>query len=98
MNAPLLCYIIYCIKEKKELKPEKQKEKSFQKIMPEYLHKMCEITVKEPLVGIDIMLSVKGILTDVDEEWVMLEVKEKKKNVFKILRMDNISGVKEVIE
>ncbi|MBR4027477.1 MAG: hypothetical protein IKJ01_08005 [Lachnospiraceae bacterium] len=99
----LLCYIIYCInrKENKETEneeTEKDEQKSFQKVIPEYLHKMCEITVKDPLVRIDIMFSVKGILTDIDEEWVMLEVKEKKKNVFKIFRIDNINSIKEVLD
>ena len=102
LQVILLCYIIYCVnrKENKETENkeiEKEEQKSFQKIIPQYLHKMCEITVKEPLVGIDVLFSVKGILKDVDEEWIMLEIKEKKKNVFKILRIDNINSVKEVV-
>ena len=58
--------------------------------------KMCEITLEEPLV-IDMLFSVKGILVDVDDEWVMLRVQEKKKKVTKIFRIENISGINEIL-
>ena len=53
--------------------------------------------MKEPLPYIDIMYSEKGVLLDMDDEWVMLSCRQKKKNVVKILRIDNISSVKEII-
>ena len=56
-----------------------------------------EITLKEPLVALDIMFSAKGILIDLDEEWVMLEVEVKKKKVVKMFRIDNISSIKEIL-
>lgn len=91
----LLVYIIYDTKKDQEL-PKKTKL-SYQKILPEYLKKMCEITLKEPLASIDIMFSVKGILVDADDEWVMIEVECKKKKVLKMFRIDNIKSIKELI-
>lgn len=91
----LLVYIIYDTKKDQEL-PKKTKL-SYQKILPEYLKKMCEITLKEPLTSIDIMFSVKGILVDADDEWVMIEVECKKKKVLKMFRIDNIKSIKELI-
>ena len=66
------------------------------RVLPQYIGKHCEITVKDPLVYIDIMHSVKGLLLDVDDEWIMLECKGKK-TIKKILRISNISSVKEII-
>ena len=40
---------------------------------------------------------MKGILTDVDDEWLEMECTIKKKKVLKIFRIDNISGVKEIV-
>lgn len=91
----LLVYIIYDTKKDQEL-PKKTKL-SYQKILPEYLKKMCEITLKEPLASIDIMFSVKGILVDADDEWVMIEVECKKRKVLKMFRIDNIKSIKELI-
>lgn len=90
----LLLYIIY--DRKRESEAAGRVRPSFQKILPEFRGKMCEITLKEPLM-IDIMFSVKGILADVDEEWVMIETQIKKKKVMKIFRIDNISGISEIM-
>lgn len=95
MIIVLLVYIIYDTKKDQEL-PKKTKL-SYQKILPEYLKKMCEITLKEPLASIDIMFSVKGILVDADDEWIMIEVECKKKKVLKMFRIDNIKSIKELI-
>lgn len=90
----LLLYIIY--DRKRESEAAGRVQPSFQKILTEFRGKMCEITLKEPLM-IDIMFSVKGILADVDEEWVMIETQSKKKKVMKIFRIDNISGISEIM-
>ena len=50
------------------------------------------------MFSIDIIHSQKGILTDLDEEWMELECMEKKKKVQKILRIDQISAVKKSAE
>ena len=90
----LLAYIIHVLKERGS---EKKEEKKYHKVLPEYLNKMCEITLKEPLAALDIMFSVKGVLLDFDDEWVMLEVDAKKKKVVKMFRIDNISSMKEIL-
>ena len=81
----LIGLLIYIIWEKKKGNEQEKQEFS------------CEIVVKEPLPYIDIMYSEKGILLDMDDEWVMLSCRQKKKHVVKILRIDNISSVKEII-
>lgn len=43
------------------------------------------------------MFSVTGILLDLDEEWVMMEVEEKKKKIIKMFRINNIKNIKEIL-
>ena len=93
----MLAYVIHIIKERTADGEKEEKKSSYQKVLPEYLNKMCEITLKEPLAALDIMFSVKGILVDLDEEWVMLEVEVKKNKVVKMFRIDNISSIKEIL-
>uniref|UniRef100_UPI004056DE3E hypothetical protein n=1 Tax=Agathobacter sp. TaxID=2021311 RepID=UPI004056DE3E len=93
----LIAYIIHILKGQTGSEEKEKKKISYQKVLPEYLNKMCEITLKEPLAVLDIMFSTKGILVDLDEEWVMLEVDVKKKKVVKMFRIDNISSIKEIL-
>lgn len=93
----MLAYMIHIVKERTASVEKEEKKLSYQKILPEYLNKMCEITLKEPLAALDIMFSAKGILVDLDEDWVMLEVDAKKKKVVKMFRIDNISSIKEIL-
>lgn len=62
------------------------------------MNKKCEIIIKEPLAAIDIMFNVKGVLVDMDEEWLMLEVETKKKRSWKMFRIENISSIKEIVQ
>ena len=94
VTIALLIYIIYSMKREEEDAGKLQR--SFKSVLPDILGKMCEITLEEPLV-IDMLFSVKGILVDVDDEWVMLRVQEKKKKVTKIFRIENISGINEIL-
>lgn len=73
----LLIYIICGTKTDSD--KTKNQMLSYKNILPEYLGRRCEITVKRPLVAIDIMMSVKGILTDADGEWVIVDTEHKKK-------------------
>ncbi len=93
----MLVYMIHIMKEQTGSEEKEKKKISYQKVLPEYLNKMCEIILKEPLAALDIMFSAKGILIDLDEEWVMLEVEVKKKKVVKMFRIDNISSIKEIL-
>ena len=93
----LIGLLIYIIWEEKKGNEQEKQEFSWSSFLPEYKGKNCEIVVKEPLPYIDIMYSEKGILLDVDDEWIMLSCRQKKKTVVKILRIDNISSVKEIV-
>ena len=80
-------------KEKKAAVPEMKRKK----ILPEYVGRECEIIVKEPMPSIDVMYKARGVLRDVDGEWIELECSEKKKKMIKIFRISNIEGVKEIV-
>ena len=90
----LLIYIIYEIKKNQGTKEEP--ECSFQDILPEFVGKTCEITLKEPLMMIDAVCSVKGTLADVDDEWVVMETWKRKKKNSNIFRIKNISGINDL--
>ena len=68
----------------------------YEKILPEYLNKKCELTIKDAMPAIDVMFSVTGTLVDLDDQWLMLEVETKKKTIKKLLRVDSVKGVKEI--
>lgn len=93
----LLAYLVYFLKKQMGEEKTEQKRLSYQKVLPDYLNKTCEILVKEPLPSIDVMFSIKGVLVDLDEEWLMIEVEAKKKKSLKMFRIDNISSIKEII-
>lgn len=93
----LLIYFIYLFKHQNTGEQELENKLSFHKVLPDYINKTCEINVKEPLSMIDIMFSVKGILIDMDDEWIMLEISEKRKKTIKMVRIENISSIKEIV-
>lgn len=95
--AGLLIYFICIIAERTKKKEAEEKAVLWNQVLPGYKGKNCEITVKDPLVYIDVMHSVKGLIVDVDDEWIMMECREKKKTVRKVLRITNISSVKEIL-
>ena len=93
----MLGYMIYYMKK---LSGEDKKEKlklSFEKILPDYVGKRCEIYVNDSMVSINIVISVTGVLVDMDDEWLMMEVENKKKKVQKIFRIDNVKSIKEIV-
>lgn len=89
----LLAYLTYHLKHPKETAEKKQKELNYINILPDYINKKCEIIVKKPLAEIDVTFNVQGTLVDMDEEWLMLEVKTKKKQSMKMLRIENVSSI-----
>ena len=77
LNSP-----VYIINEmKKSQKAQEKPKESFRQALPQFRGKMCEITLEEPLVMIDAVFSVKGILVDADDEWVMMETISRKKKL-----------------
>ena len=91
-----LAYMIYFLKQQFGQEKVEKRKMSYKKVLSEYLNKNCEIIVKEPMPSIDIMFSVKGILMDLDDEWLVLEVETKKKKTWKMFRISNIESVKEI--
>ena len=87
---------IYLVYEHRQDKKKDSPQLPWKKLLPEYVGKNCEIIVKEPLINLDVMHSVSGILRDVDDEWLELECAVKKKKVLKIFRIDNVSSVNEI--
>lgn len=95
----LLTYFVteYAEKKEKERKGEGQTpETAWNQILADYIGKNCEITVKEPLINIDVMHSAEGIIKDLDDEWLEMECEDKKGKKVKILRLDQVKGVKEI--
>lgn len=96
--------VVYCLCEidhiKKKLEP-KQKVVKQDLVLKEQLislkDKTCEITVKEPLIFIDIMYQAQGIILDVDQDWVLFAQTKNKKQLEKLIRIAMIKEVKEII-
>lgn len=93
----LLVYIIYQ-QNKKERPAEPKSGTNYREHLPELLGKTCEITVKKPLLSIDIAFSITGTVIDFDDEWIVIRKEGKKQNMMKIFRIDNINGIKELSE
>ena len=88
----LLAYLAVEYKEKQR----EATESDWKKILAEYLGKSCEVTIKEPMVNIDVIYSTRGFLRDMDDEWLELECEEKKGTVVRIIRLDQVKGAKEI--
>lgn len=99
----MLVYGIYFLcthleKEEKNGKKAPQKgESGWAEILPGYRGRTIEIVVKDPMFGIGVIHSQKGILQDLDDQWMEMVCEEKKKKVIKMIRLDQISGVKEIL-
>lgn len=88
--------LMYLVCEHRQDKKKDSPQMPWKKLLPGYVGKNCEIIVKEPMINLDVMYSVSGMLRDVDDEWLELECTVKKKKVLKIFRIDNVSIVNEI--
>ena len=99
----MLAYGIYFLcthleKEEKNGKKAPQKDgHGWAEILPGYRGRTIEIVVNDPMFGIGVIHSQKGILQDLDDQWMEMVCEEKKKKVIKMIRLDQISGVKEIL-
>lgn len=89
--------LIHIISLMKNGDKEKKKEFSYQELLPDYIHKNCEIRVKRPMAAIDVMYSAQGVLTGFDSDWIWMEKSGKKKTVVKVFRIENIASIKEIV-
>ncbi len=92
------CLIYMIVEYDRRQKNKTSKEHSYREVLPSYRNRYCEIIVKKPLINIDVPYSVKGVLTDIDDQWILLETEDRKRRSKKILRIENIEGIKELKE
>ena len=92
----LLAYLAVEYTERKGKEKQREATESDWKKILEYLGKSCEVTIKEPMVNIDVIYSTRGFLRDMDDEWLELECEEKKGTVVRIIRLDQVKGAKEI--
>lgn len=93
----MLLHIMDMLKKVKKEDGQVDKRFSYKSVLPDYKNKMCEITVKTPMPGIDVMFNIQGVLEDWDNQWVVMRINGKKKNSEKIFRIDNITSIKEIL-
>ena len=92
----IACQLAYIIHKMNQPHKKEKTSMDYSKVMPQYIGKECELTLKETLYTIDIFYSVTGKIVDCDDIWVMIEVTYKKKPVQKMIRISNIGSVKEI--
>lgn len=93
----ILAYMAYYMKKMSGEDKKEKSQLSFEKILPAYIGKKCEILVKDAMPSIEIMSYVTGMLVDMDDEWLMMEVENKKKKVQKVFRISNVKSFKEIV-
>lgn len=54
--------------------------------------------LKKPLASLDAMYSIEGVLCDLDDEWLLIETMTKRKTIVRMLRIDTIQSIKEIID
>lgn len=89
--AGLLVYLVY--DREKEKKPQKNKNVIDNSLM-DMIGKYCEISLKEWLVYIDGDYTLTGIIKEMDDEWLVIEVTKKNKIKTKVIRKSLISHIK----
>lgn len=89
--AGLLVYLIY--DREKEKKPKGEKSISDDSLK-DMMGKFCEISLKDWLVYIDGDYTIKGVLKNMDEEWLVIEIIKKEKTKTKIIRKSLINDIK----
>ena len=94
----MLAYIIYDKEnDKKNNKQQnKVKEKMVDEMLPGLIGKECEIDFKHWLIYIADDSSLKGIIKDVDEQWVVVETTKKKQPCLKVIKKSLIANIKEI--
>lgn len=89
--AGLLVYLVY--DREKEKKPQKNKNVIDNSLM-DMIGKYCEISLKEWLVYIDGDYTLTGIIKEMDDDWLVIEVTKKNKIKTKVIRKSLISHIK----
>lgn len=100
MNEFLLIVIIgmigYLIYDRDNQKQPQVEKTIIDDYLIEMVGKFCEISLKEWLVNIDCVYTIKGTILDIDDDWVAIEVVKKNTKKVKVIRKTLISEVKEI--
>lgn len=92
----LLIYMIYLKeKEKKTIKEEKN---TIDDSLLEMVGKNCEITLKKMLVYIDGDYSLRGVIKEMDQDWLVIETTKKEKTKVRVIRKSIVSSIKMINE
>ena len=99
-----LVFSILCFYEIHTLKKDKAKEdggksrETFAELLRGLHGRECEFVVDGALLYLDIAYSVRGIVADSDDDWVLLTSKKGKKVLQRMFRISLIKDVKEIIQ
>lgn len=96
---------LYCLYEVSEMSKKKKSngiiEQETKKLLHERIQLLVgrrgEIILKQPLLFVDIAYTAKGMIIDVDNEWVLISVSKGKKEIKKLIRVSIIKDVKEIL-
>ena len=98
-------YLAYCASmEIHTLKKDKAKEdggksrETFAELLRGLHGRQCEFVVDGALLYLDIAYSVRGIVADSDDDWVLITSKKGKKVLQRMFRISLIKDVKEIIQ
>lgn len=100
MNEFLLIVIIgmigYLISVRDKEKLPQVEKTMIDDCLMEMVGKFCEISLKEWLVYIDCVYTIKGTILDIDDDWIAIEVVKKNTKKVEVIRKTLISEVKEI--
>ena len=87
----IICFLYSIRNSLKKPKETVEKEPSIQELLPTFLGKTCEISF------LRLKANIKGILRDIDDEWIVIDCIEEKFN-YKKLRTEEKQTVTNVFK
>lgn len=99
-----LVFSILCFYEIHELKKDKAKDdgirsqETFMELLRGLHGRECEVVVDEALLYLNIVYSVRGVVVDSDDDWVLIATKKGKKVLQRMFRISLIKDVKEIVQ
>ena len=91
--------LVYMISTKdKEKKPIKEEKDIIDDSLLDMVGKNCEISLKRILFYIEGDACLRGVIKEMDHDWVVIETSKKDKTMTRIIRKDIISHIKIINE
>lgn len=95
----ILCfYEIHTLKKDGTKNKERKSRETFVELLRELHGRECEIVIDKSLIYLDIVYSVRGVVADSDDDWVLIISKKGKKSLQRMFRITLIKDVKEIIQ